>query len=152
MELDALFPLAAGAVGELTVADCFAAVPDADGAALGEDDCATPFEPVAVLPPPTWPTPVELEVSLPLVLGPVGELTVAVWFAAVAEADGAALGEDDCTAPVEPEALLPPPAWTAPVEFEALFEPPEMPAGAETVAVWFPVVPDAAGLTDCGED
>jgi hypothetical protein len=96
--------------------------------------------------------PVELDTSLPLELGLVGELTVAVWPAPVAEAAGAALGEDDWTAPVEPDASLPPPACTAPVELEALFEPPEMPAGAATVAVWLPVVAVVAGLTDWGED
>jgi hypothetical protein len=151
-EPDAVLPLVLGPVGELTPADWFAAVPEAVGAALGDDDWATPVESVDVLPPPTCAAPVEFDAVLPLVLGPVGELTLAVWFAAVAEAVGAALGDDDCTAPVELEASLPPPACTAPVELEAVLEPPEMPAGAASVAVWLPVVALAAGLTDCGED
>jgi len=122
------------------------------GVTCAPDDWTAPVEPVAVLPPPTCAAPIELEALLPLELGPVGVLTVAAGPAPVAEAAGAALGEDDWTAPVEPEASFAPPAWTAPVELEALFEPSEMPAGAATVAVWLPVVAVAPGLTDWGDD
>jgi hypothetical protein len=79
------------------------------GVTCRPDDWTAPLDAVAVLPPPTCAAPVESVALLPLVLGPGGEATVTVWPAPVAEAAGDALGDDDWTAPLDPDAVLPPP-------------------------------------------
>jgi hypothetical protein len=87
------------------------AVP-ADAALRGEPADPVPLEPAG---PPAPPT------------GTVAEVPPA-------EAVASPVGELDCTAPVEPDAVFPPPTCAAPVEPFAEFPPPEPPADAPTLA------------------
>jgi hypothetical protein len=125
------------------LATCAEAAGDADGA----DDCTTPFEPEASFPPPACTAPVELAALLPPPEILAGTATVAVWFAAVADALASTACAPACTTPVEPVDELPP-AWPAPVELEASLPPPPVETGAEALAVVvFPLV-SAAGAAE----
>lgn len=118
-------------------------VPD-DGVA--EPTRTVPADPLAVLPPPTWPVPVELVAWLPLPSPTwVGEPTVppptgvpvtpavcptvmpppsaGVPSGVAAVAVGPALAPPICTVPTDGSVELPPPAWTVPIESETLFVP-----------------------------
>ena len=92
------FPPPAGVVTDVPV-----------GEVVELDVCTTPFEDVAALPPPSCATPVDEAASFPPAAVPIGSVTVVVSPAAVAEAVGVVAGDADCTAPVELEALFPPP-------------------------------------------
>ena len=114
------------------------------------DPCATPVEPVDELPPPICTAPLESDaVLLPLPPTVTGALALAEPSPAPADPDGDELIGLDCTLPVEPLDVLPPPACTAPTEFVAVLLPvPVIEVGAETAAL----VPDwlvpADGVTD----
>jgi hypothetical protein len=100
------------------------------------------------LPPPACTAPVELEALFEPGVIAAGELAVTVCPAAVCETVGLADCGVDCTAPVEPLELLPPPVWAAPVELLAVFPPPVVDAGAETLAVAVLPCVVAAGLAE----
>ena len=114
------------------------------------DPCATPVEPVDELPPPICTAPLESDaVLLPLPPTVTGALALAEPSPAPADADGDELTGLDCTLPVEPLAVLPPPACTDPTELVAVLLPvPLIEVGAETDAL----VPDwlvpADGVTE----
>jgi hypothetical protein len=116
-----------------TVASRPAGVTFADGAVSIPLACAVPVELEASLPPPTWATPVELEAVLsprPMLSG-TAALSLFVPFEVLAPLF-AEVGED-CTVPVEPDALLLPPPPSAVEPDGAATLPP--PAAVPTVAV-----------------
>jgi hypothetical protein len=76
------------------------------GVAWGPADCTLPSDPAALLPPPIWTVPAELEaLLLPAPPAEAGAVTVVLSTLAAT----AALGAPDCTVPAELEALFPPP-------------------------------------------
>jgi hypothetical protein len=123
------------------------------GASSGPADCTEPWDPAAPFPPPTWSVPVEPSAEFPDPSIPIGPLTETG-----SPAGGAALAAGllwtplTCAAPVEPDAVLPPPTCTAPVELEALLSPLPMATGAAALAVMPPVRVETFGFTAAGED
>ena len=96
---------------------------------------ALPVEPEASFPPPAWTAPVELKALFEPPEMPAGAPTVAVWLPVVAVAAGSTDCGEDWTTPVEPDASFAPPDCAAPVELEALFPPPAVETGAVALAV-----------------
>ena len=105
-------------------------------------DCRTPVEPVALFPPPTWAVPVELEASLPE--PPRSGLVEALEPAPDALAP--VPRPPPWRTPVELEAPLPPPSCAAPVESDAVFPPPPNPPVDVTWACRPAAVAETDGL------